>query len=141
MTMAKEDALRTEVFPYGIAGVGLGKVERQVPVDEPPALPPNADLNVIGKSVPRQDGRAKVTGAIRFTADISLPGMLYSARRCRMRSCARLTSPRRRVIPACAPSCRSAVRMIRKARPFATSAHLLLPSPPFRWQRPKKRCA
>jgi xanthine dehydrogenase YagR molybdenum-binding subunit len=77
MTMAKEDALRTEVFPYGIAGVGLGKVERQVPVDEPPALPPNADLNVIGKSVPRQDGRAKVTGAIRFTADISLPGMLY----------------------------------------------------------------
>ena len=64
-------------FPSGIASVGLGKVERQVSADEPPPLPPNGELAVIGKPVPRQDGRAKVTGAIRFTADVSLPGMLH----------------------------------------------------------------
>jgi len=32
---------------------------------------------VIGKPVPRQDGRAKVTGATRFTVDVTLPGMLH----------------------------------------------------------------
>jgi len=76
MIMA-EQTLRTETFPFGIASVGLGKVERQIPVDEPPPLPPNGELAVIGKPAPRHDGRAKVTGAVRFTADISLPGMLY----------------------------------------------------------------
>jgi xanthine dehydrogenase YagR molybdenum-binding subunit len=75
-TMAKE-ALRTETFPAGIASVGLSTVERQIPTDEPPPLPPNAELAVIGKSARRQDGRAKVTGSVHFTADISLPGMLY----------------------------------------------------------------
>ncbi len=76
--MAKQDNLRTETFPFGIASVGLGQVERQVPADEPPPLPPNGELAVIGKSAPRQDGRAKVTGAVRFTADISLLGMLHA---------------------------------------------------------------
>src|SRR5215212_4002953 len=33
----------------------------------------------IGKSVPRKEGRAKVTGAARYVDDISLPGMLYGA--------------------------------------------------------------
>ena len=47
------------------------------PVDEPPPLPPNAELTVIGKPVPRQNGRAKVTGATRFTVDVALPGMLH----------------------------------------------------------------
>ncbi len=69
--------VRTERFPVGIATVGLGEVTRLVPADEPPPLPPNAELAVIGKSIPRQNGRAKVTGATRFTADISLPGMLH----------------------------------------------------------------
>jgi xanthine dehydrogenase YagR molybdenum-binding subunit len=78
MSMAKQDNLRTETFAFGIASVGLGKVERQVPADEPPPLPPNGELAVIGKSAPRQDGRAKVTGGVRFTADISLPGMLHA---------------------------------------------------------------
>ncbi|MGO9459414.1 MAG: xanthine dehydrogenase family protein molybdopterin-binding subunit [Rhodomicrobium sp.] len=72
------DETREETFPFGIAGVGLGEVKRQIPADEPPPLPPNAQLAVIGKPVPRQNGRAKVTGAIRYTVDISLPGMLYA---------------------------------------------------------------
>ncbi len=76
--MAKQDNLRTETFAFGIASVGHGQVERQVPADEPPPLPPNGELAVIGKSAPRQDGRAKVTGGVRFTADISLPGMLHA---------------------------------------------------------------
>jgi len=76
--MANEQSLRTATFPSGIASVGLGKVERQVPVGEPPPLAPNSELAVIGKSAPRQDGRAKVTGAARFTADVFLPGMLYA---------------------------------------------------------------
>jgi len=70
--------LRTETFPAGIASVGLGTVERQISADEPPPLPPNSELAVIGKSFPRHDGRAKVTGAIRFTVDVSLPGMLHA---------------------------------------------------------------
>jgi xanthine dehydrogenase YagR molybdenum-binding subunit len=75
--VAADATTRTEKFPSGILSVGLGEVERQVPLDEPPPLPPNAALTLIGKSVPRQNGRAKVTGASRFTVDVSLPGMLH----------------------------------------------------------------
>ena len=75
--MAEQDTLRTETFPSGIASVGLGTVERKISADEPPPLPPNAELAVIGKSFPRPNGRAKVTGAARFTVDMSLPGMLH----------------------------------------------------------------
>jgi xanthine dehydrogenase YagR molybdenum-binding subunit len=74
--MAADRTTGTATFPYGLASVGLSEVERQVPPDEPPPLPPNAALAVIGKSVPRQNGRAKVTGATRFTVDVNLPGML-----------------------------------------------------------------
>jgi len=75
--MAEQDTLRTATFPSGIASVGLGTVKRKIPADEPPPLPPNAELTVIGKSFPRPNGRAKVTGAARFTVDLSLPGMLH----------------------------------------------------------------
>jgi xanthine dehydrogenase YagR molybdenum-binding subunit len=75
--MANEGIQRTEAFPSGIASVGLGTILREVPVDEPPPLPPNAELSVIGKSVARHDGRAKVTGATRFTVDVGLQGMLH----------------------------------------------------------------
>jgi len=75
--MAAGEITRTETFPSGIASVGLGTIERQVPADEPPPLPANAALTLIGKPVPRQNGRAKVTGATRFTVDVSLPGMLH----------------------------------------------------------------
>jgi len=77
MMMAEQDTLRTATFPSGIASVGLGTVKRKIPADEPPPLPPNAELTVIGKSFPRPNGRAKVTGAARFTVDLSLPGMLH----------------------------------------------------------------
>jgi xanthine dehydrogenase YagR molybdenum-binding subunit len=76
--MAADETSRTERLPFGILGVDLGEVERQVPGDEPPPLAPNAELNVIGKSTPRQNGRAKVTGATLFTVDIVLPGMLHA---------------------------------------------------------------
>ncbi|MGO4871398.1 MAG: xanthine dehydrogenase family protein molybdopterin-binding subunit [Roseiarcus sp.] len=75
--MANEPAFRVEKFPIGIASVGLGEIERRIPADEPPPLPPNAELSVIGKPVPRQNARGKVTGATRYTVDIALPGMLY----------------------------------------------------------------
>ncbi len=74
--MAADGNTRTEGFPSGIVGVGLAEIERQIPLDEPPPLPPNAALAVIGKSIPRHNGRAKVTGAIRYTVDVTLPGML-----------------------------------------------------------------
>ena len=74
--MANTPTTRSETFPFGIASVGLGKVERQIPIDEPPPLPPNAELAVIGKPVHRQNGRAKVTGATRFTVDVAPAGML-----------------------------------------------------------------
>ncbi|MDR3418453.1 MAG: xanthine dehydrogenase family protein molybdopterin-binding subunit [Nevskia sp.] len=75
--MATDETQRTEAFPSGIVSVGLSEVKRQIPSDEPPPLPPNAELAVIGKPTARQNGRAKVTGAIRFTVDISLPNMLH----------------------------------------------------------------
>ncbi len=70
--------LRSETFPAGIASAGLGNVARQIPADEPPPLPPNNELAVIGKSFPRPNGRAKVTGATRFTVDVVLPGMIFA---------------------------------------------------------------
>lgn len=76
--MADDVNVRTEVFPAGIASSGLHAVRRQVPADEPPPLPPNAGLAVIGKPVARQNGRAKVTGATCYTVDVSLPGMLHA---------------------------------------------------------------
>ncbi|MFY9642113.1 MAG: xanthine dehydrogenase family protein molybdopterin-binding subunit [Rhodomicrobium sp.] len=75
--MAKDET-RIETFPFGIASAGLSEVKREVPADEPPPLPVNAELSVIGKPVPRISARAKVTGATRYTVDISLPGMLYA---------------------------------------------------------------
>ena len=77
MSCADDQAKRTEQFPYGIVGIDLTRIARQIPLDEPPPLPPNANLAVIGKSVARQDARAKVTGASRFTVDVALPGMLH----------------------------------------------------------------
>jgi len=75
--MASTDQMRRDRFPSGIVGVSIGEIEQQVPAGEAPPLPLNAQLNVIGKSVPRINGRAKVTGAARFTVDIKLAGMLH----------------------------------------------------------------
>lgn len=62
----------------GIAPSALGEIERVVAADEAPPLPPNAVLAVIGKPTPRVEGRLKVTGAARYTADVRLPGMLWA---------------------------------------------------------------
>jgi xanthine dehydrogenase YagR molybdenum-binding subunit len=71
-------ATRTVRLPSGIMGATMTEVERQVSMDEPPPLPVNAELNIVGKRTPRIDGRLKVTGAARYTADIRLPGMLFA---------------------------------------------------------------
>ena len=76
--MGENGAMRAEMFPVGVVGVGFAEEARQVPADEPPPLPPNAELAVIGKPYPRDNGRAKVTGAIRFTVDVGMPGMLFA---------------------------------------------------------------
>lgn len=39
----------------------------------------DAELAVVGRPVPRQDGARRVTGAARFTVDIQLPRMLHCA--------------------------------------------------------------
>lgn len=71
--------LRRERFPIGMAHLGLDSVERDIPVNEPPALAPNNQLLFVGKSVARWDAKDKVTGAARYTVDLQLPGMLYAA--------------------------------------------------------------
>jgi len=75
---AQTTATRTEDFVFGIPQDGLTRKERQVPVDEPPPLPPNSELTFIGKPTPRWDGPQKVSGRGKYTADIHLPGMLFA---------------------------------------------------------------
>ena len=52
----------------------------RAPASEPPPWPHNERLAVVGKPTPRLDGREKVTGRARYTADVQLPGMLYARR-------------------------------------------------------------
>ncbi len=61
----------------GIVGETMQPVVRKVPHDEPPEWPTNAELQVVGKDVPRMDALDKVTGRARYTFDVQLPGMLY----------------------------------------------------------------
>jgi xanthine dehydrogenase YagR molybdenum-binding subunit len=68
---------RTEMMHVGIAQEEVKTVSKEIPAGEPPALAPNDQLKVIGKPTARWDGRAKVTGAARYTTDVRLPGMLY----------------------------------------------------------------
>src|SRR5271157_2193000 len=75
--MGDNGEMRTETFPVGIVGVGLVAETRQIPVGDPPPLAPNAELFVIGKPHPRLNGRAKVTGAIRYTVDVAPQGLLF----------------------------------------------------------------
>jgi len=68
---------RSESFVWGIPQNGLQHKEREVPQDEPPPLPVNAELTYIGKPTERYDGPAKAMGKGKYTADVNLPGMLY----------------------------------------------------------------
>jgi xanthine dehydrogenase YagR molybdenum-binding subunit len=78
MAEEKVKDTRRETMTVGIAGAKLTAEPRELPAGEPPPLPPNAELKVIGKRTPRLDGRLKVTGGAKYTADIRLPGMLYA---------------------------------------------------------------
>ncbi len=69
---------RKEKFPYGIPDHNLTEIEREIPIEEPPAWPVNDELKVIGKRVKRVDAWAKVTGQAKYTSDMQLPGMLYA---------------------------------------------------------------
>ena len=69
---------RKEKFPHGIPGHNLGKIEREIPIEEPPVWPINDELKIIGKRVTRIDAHEKVTGKAKYTSDIILPGMLYA---------------------------------------------------------------
>ena len=73
-----KDGKQVAQFPVGIPDVGITMQDREVAADDPPPLPINEKLSSIGKDTPRLDGRAKVTGAAKYTADINLPGMLYA---------------------------------------------------------------
>jgi len=77
---AAQAETRSAEYLIGIPGSaeGVKKIARNVPADEPPQLPPNSDLRVIGKRVPRQDGSFKASGAAKYPSDVRLPGMLYA---------------------------------------------------------------
>jgi xanthine dehydrogenase YagR molybdenum-binding subunit len=64
----------------GLGTADLGSEARDFGSSIARPWPPNASLAVVGKPTPRIDGRAKVTGAARYTADVYLPGMLYARR-------------------------------------------------------------
>ncbi len=69
---------RKEKLPHGIPGHNLSEIERDIPINEPPAWPVNDKLNLIGKRVTRIDAFDKVTGKAKYTSDMKLPGMLYA---------------------------------------------------------------
>jgi len=69
---------RKEKLPHGIPGHNLGEIERDIPINEPPAWPINDKLKIIGKRVTRIDALDKVTGKAKYTSDLKLPGMLYA---------------------------------------------------------------
>jgi xanthine dehydrogenase YagR molybdenum-binding subunit len=46
--------------------------------DEPEVWADDADLHVVGKAMPRVDGRERVSGAATYTADVAPPGMLIA---------------------------------------------------------------
>jgi xanthine dehydrogenase YagR molybdenum-binding subunit len=81
MTAARRDTepkTRMLRVRAGIVGAKVEEVEREVAADEPPPLALNSELSVVGKRTPRLDGRLKVTGAAKYTADVRLPGMLFA---------------------------------------------------------------
>lgn len=76
--MSRVDSFEQRELLAGIVGDSMQPVARKVPSSEPPAWPTNAELRVVGKSVPRMDALDKVTGRARYTFDVQLPGMLHA---------------------------------------------------------------
>jgi xanthine dehydrogenase YagR molybdenum-binding subunit len=54
--------------------------EKERPADDPPPWPTSDKLKIVGKPAPRVDGKLKVTGQARYTADVRLPGLLFARR-------------------------------------------------------------
>ena len=71
----KAAATKSMELPHGTLD-NLTTITREVPATEPPPLAINSKLREVGKSVRRLDANHKVTGVAKFTADISLAGML-----------------------------------------------------------------
>jgi nicotinate dehydrogenase subunit B len=65
---------RTARYAELAQGQTLAKV---LPADDP--VTPPTEWTVAGKSIPKVDARAFVTGAHQYTPDVRLPGMLYGA--------------------------------------------------------------
>jgi len=57
----------------------LAQAAASQPVPEDPPLKSRDSYTLIGKSVPRKDGLAKVTGSADYGADVRLPGQLYAS--------------------------------------------------------------
>lgn len=78
------DTLKTEgaavVAPNGtrIAYVDLAVEAAAVDLPDVPPLKPRAEWKLLGRSLPRTDMLAKVTGTAAFTGDLRLPGMRYA---------------------------------------------------------------
>lgn len=53
--------------------------EKEIALEENGPVPwdPARQFSVLGKRIPRLDGKAKTTGAARYSIDVVLPGMLY----------------------------------------------------------------
>src|SRR6185295_3089176 len=74
-----------KAYPVGIVsslGAEVEHAERQVSEGEPPPMPVNSQLTWVGKPVPRADGKLKVTGEAKYTADVHPPGMLFARMLC-----------------------------------------------------------
>ena len=59
-----------------------GRIETKIverPAFEPAPWTARAELDVVGRRVPRADAEEKVTGRARYTADLQRPGMLHAA--------------------------------------------------------------
>ncbi len=56
----------------------LATAAAQLPVPQSPTLKPASAYKVVGKSTPRVDTPAKVTGAATFGIDVRVPGLRYA---------------------------------------------------------------
>jgi xanthine dehydrogenase YagR molybdenum-binding subunit len=56
----------------------LEEINIDIPENEPKPWDGTSQFNIIGKRIPRIDGKYKTTGRAKYTFDIQLPGMLHA---------------------------------------------------------------